>query len=147
MSIVTSADTDTGHTTEPTRSTGTELPPVPGSARAARRFARATLIAWRLDTLADDVDIVVSELITNALLHARTGSPPADTAIRLELEQSGRVLTCRVSDGSSLPPTMEDAPATAESGRGLLLVDALSAAWGWHQGTAGKFVWATFHLD
>lgn len=147
MSIVTSADTDTGHATEPTRSTETDLPPVPGSARAARRFARATLIAWRLDALADDVDIVVSELITNALLHARTGPPPGDAGIRLELEQRGRVLTCRVSDGSSLPPTKEEAPATAESGRGLLLVDAISAEWGWHQGAAGKFVWATFHLE
>jgi hypothetical protein len=146
MSIVTSADADTGHTTEPTRSTAIGLPPVPESARAARRFAHATLIAWRLDALADDIDLVVSELITNALLHARTGPRPPEADIRLELEQRGSVLTCRVSDGSRLPPAKEEASATAESGRGLLLVDALSSSWGWHQGTAGKFVWARFDL-
>jgi hypothetical protein len=146
MSIVTSPTTGTRHATEPARSTATGLPPIPESARAARRFAHATLIAWRLDRLADDLDLVVSELITNALLHARTGPRPAGADIMLELEQCGDTLTCRVADGSALPPAKEEASATAESGRGLLLVESLSSAWGWHHGASGKFVWAEFDL-
>jgi anti-sigma regulatory factor (Ser/Thr protein kinase) len=147
MSIAISADTGTGHTTEPARSTAIGLPPVPQSARTARRFAHATLIAWRLDARADDIDLVVSELITNALLHARSGPRPPDAEIRLELEQHGNVLTCRVADSSCLPPAKEDASTSAESGRGLLLVDALSTSWGWHQGPGGKYVWAEFDLS
>lgn len=123
---------------------GTDLPAVPESARSARRFARTVLAQWGLPALAEDLDLVVSELITNALLHARSNR---QGGIRLDLVRRGLSLVCRVSDGSTLPPTPEQAAETAESGRGLLLVQAVSASWGWSYEPHGKVVWAEFDLD
>lgn len=150
MSIATPMQTestraDEGRAEEPARSAALDLPASPQSAGAARRFATTVLADWRLTGLADDVDLVISELITNALLHARGDRRAnASAGIRLDLEFDGKALTCRVLDGSPLPPTPEQAGDTAESGRGLLLVDALSTAWGWSHEHTGKVVWARF---
>jgi anti-sigma regulatory factor (Ser/Thr protein kinase) len=153
MSIATSmqqpesARADHDRPAEPERSAGLDLPTAPESARAARRFAHAALTEWRLAALSDDVDLVISELITNALLHARADRrfTPGAT-IRLDLEYDGDGLYCRVTDGSMLPPAPEDALDTAESGRGLMLVQALSASWGWTPEPHGKVVWARFDV-
>jgi anti-sigma regulatory factor (Ser/Thr protein kinase) len=149
MSITTSmqheaarAQAETGPAAD--RAAGTDLPAVPESARLARRFAASVLTQWGLPALVDDVDLVVSELITNALLHARSNR---QGGIRLELLRRGDSLVCRVSDGSALPPAPEQAAETAESGRGLLLVQAVSASWGWSYEPHGKVVWAEFDLD
>lgn len=131
---------------EPGRRAGLDLPPSPESARAARRFAHATLAEWRLEPLTDDLDLVVSELITNALLHARTGRCAPGATIRLDLERHEGHLLCRVGDGSELPPLPEEAVDTAESGRGLLLVEAVSTCWGWSREAGGKSVWAQLRL-
>jgi anti-sigma regulatory factor (Ser/Thr protein kinase) len=122
---------------------------VPESAGAARRFARAAAAEWLSDGLAEDLDLVVSELITNALLHARDERhDPRSLPIRLELSCSADSLVCRVADHSALPPAPEHAGENSESGRGLLLVDALSADWGWSWGPdGGKVVWARFDLS
>jgi anti-sigma regulatory factor (Ser/Thr protein kinase) len=121
------------------------LDPVPESAGRARRAARTMLTDWRLGHLVEDVDLVVSELVTNALLHGGGDGPAgAAAAIRLELQLSGGRLTCRVVDPSPLPPAPEEATETAESGRGLILVEALAAAWGWQELPDGKAVWASF---
>jgi anti-sigma regulatory factor (Ser/Thr protein kinase) len=122
----------------------TDLSAMPESARIARRFARAVLAQWGLPALVDDVDLVVSELITNALLHARSNR---QGGIRLELLCRADSLVCRVSDGSARPPAPGQAAETAESGRGLLLVQAVSASWGWSYEPHGKVVWAEFDLD
>ena len=153
MSIATAMQPESARTGrhragEPERTVGLDLPTAPESARAARRFAHAALTEWRLPALADDVDLVISELITNALLHARADRRAAEGAsIRLDLEYDGDGLYCRVTDSSALPPTPEDAADTAESGRGLLLVEALSASWGWKPEGNGKIVWARFDVD
>jgi anti-sigma regulatory factor (Ser/Thr protein kinase) len=122
-----------------------ELPARPESAGAARRFAHSCLLEWQLDRLTDDVDVVVSELVTNALLHARgEGRRPAP--IHLEVLRDQDSLVCRVTDASVAPPSQEAAGETAENGRGLLLVDVLSAQWGWLSGPGGKSVWARFDI-
>jgi anti-sigma regulatory factor (Ser/Thr protein kinase) len=149
MSITTSmqhdaARAETGPGPAADRVAGTDLPAVPESARTARRFARAALAQWGLPALVDDVDLVVSELITNALLHARSNR---QGGIRLELLRRTDALVCRISDGSALPPAPEQVAETAESGRGLLLVQAVSASWGWSYEPHGKVVWAEFDLD
>jgi anti-sigma regulatory factor (Ser/Thr protein kinase) len=130
----------------PTLTRQIELAPRPEAAGAARRFVHACLVEWHLDELADDIDLVVSELVTNALLHARVDSAPSSASIRLEVLRGGRTLVCRVIDNCPAPPTQEQAGDTAENGRGLLLVDVLSAQWGWFTGPAGKVVWAGFDL-
>jgi anti-sigma regulatory factor (Ser/Thr protein kinase) len=155
MSIATSmhpesARTDRDRPGDPPWAAGLDLPAAPQSAGIARRFAAARLAEWGLADLSDDVDLIISELITNALLHARTqlrSDPEAVVRLDLEYDRDGEALVCRVADGSPLPPTPEQAADTAESGRGLLLVEALSSAWGWNPVPGGgKVVWARFEL-
>lgn len=149
MSITTSmqhdaARADAGRGSAADLVAGTDLAAAPESARVARRFAHTVLAQWGLPAQVDDVDLVVSELITNALLHARS---QRQGGIRLELLRRGHSLVCRVADGSTLPPAPEHATETAESGRGLLLVQAVSTSWGWSYEPHGKVVWAEFDLD
>jgi anti-sigma regulatory factor (Ser/Thr protein kinase) len=144
MALAISADTCGA--TDPAETVRTAMfrfAPVPESAGKARRASGTVLAAWELDQLAEDVGLVVSELVTNALLH--TGGAGGD-AVRLELEWAGDALTCRVVDASPLPPLPEEADQNAESGRGLILVDALAESWGWQDLPEGKAVWARFPL-
>lgn len=146
MALATSADTRGAVLpADLVRTAQFRLDPVPESAGRARRSARTMLTDWRLGHLVEDVDLVVSELVTNALLHTDAGEDGANK-IRLELDLNGRRLTLRVVDSSPLPPRPEEAADTAESGRGLLLVDALAAEWDWEDLPDGKAVWAAFDL-
>ena len=144
MALVTSADTRGAVLpADLVRTAVFRLDPVPESAGRARRSARTMLTDWRLEHLVEDVDLVVSELVTNALLHTGARQDGAER-IRLELDLRGGRLVCRVVDSSPLPPRPEDAAETAESGRGLLLVEALAAEWDWEDLPQGKAVWAAF---
>jgi anti-sigma regulatory factor (Ser/Thr protein kinase) len=108
--------------------------------RLARTFAADTLEAWAVR--ADDVQavqLIVSELVTNAVLHA-----PQSPDIILELFMADSEVRVMVSDQSpQLPERRRHAiPWSAESGRGVELVDALAGRWGTDpHGTAGKTVW------
>ena len=147
MAIATTADTcGAVDPVETVRTAIFRLDPVPESAGRARRAARTMLTDWRLERLVEDVDLVVSELVTNALLHAGDTGAGAASPIRFELDLRGHTLTCRVVDSSPLPPCREEATETKESGRGLILVDALAAAWDWEDLPDGKSVWASFDL-
>lgn len=127
-----------------------ELPPHYEAVGQARRFARQTLRGWGLDQMVDDVALVVSELVTNALRHGLgDGGPlgPAAAAppVRLGLARWSSRLVCSVRDPSSRGPAPRSPGAAAESGRGLHLVASCSETWGWHPLTgAGKVVWALF---
>jgi anti-sigma regulatory factor (Ser/Thr protein kinase) len=107
------------------------------SVRAARRFATATLEQWCVEDLTDTIALVVSELSSNAVVHA--GSRFTVTLSRLP----DGVLV-RVNDTSVVRPALTGpAPASATRGRGLLLVEAVTAAWGATSDDAGgKAVWA-----
>ncbi|MFD8600405.1 ATP-binding protein [Kitasatospora sp. NPDC059646] len=126
--------------------------------RTAREFARTTLEGWGLGDLFDDVALVASELVTNALRHALgqrepslvpTQASPQPAAgslpIRISLVHRAPQVVCAVSDPSSIGPIAREADFVAESGRGLHLVDSFSRSWGWHPlAGAGKVVWALF---
>ncbi|MEU6233445.1 ATP-binding protein [Kitasatospora sp. NPDC047058] len=130
--------------------------------RTARDFARTALQRWGLGELFDDVALVASELVTNALRHAigaRPGpaggtlddydfptqpSPDARLPIRISLVHRAPQVVCAVSDPSSTGPVAREADFVAESGRGLHLVDSFSHSWGWHPLGSGKVVWALF---
>ncbi|WP_343244184.1 ATP-binding protein [Streptomyces sp. SID14446] len=107
---------------------------------AARRFAHETLAGWGLagTEQADDVLLCVSELATNALVHA----VPPGRHFRVFLRYDGTVLRVEVHD--SRPGTPRIADRADEGGRGLLLVAAFADRWGVDARDPGKAVWCEF---
>jgi anti-sigma regulatory factor (Ser/Thr protein kinase) len=118
-----------------------------GSVRAARDFTIATLHRWGTAERSQDIAIVVSELLTNALRHALPGS--GDTwprrPIGLGLLQPGPGVLCAVADPSKAAPAPQTPGALAETGRGLHIICALSDQWGYAPNDTGKVVWAMFY--
>jgi PAS domain S-box-containing protein len=111
-----------------------DLPADPSVVPATRQQVATLLTDWGLDDVAFVTELVVSELITNAIRYAR--SP-----IQLRLIHD-RALICEVSDGSSTAPHLRRARALDEGGRGLLLVSQLTQRWGSRQTPQGKTIWA-----
>jgi anti-sigma regulatory factor (Ser/Thr protein kinase) len=128
------------------------LNPDPESVRAARDFTAMTLRDWKLDDLVEEAVIVASELVTNAIRHGTRCTVPAVTeparkaaTVHLAWQRQADRIVCVVTDSSDLPPVLEDADMTSESGRGLHVVHGLAAAWGWAMlGACQKAVWAAF---
>lgn len=116
------------------------------SVRMARDFAIATLRGWGVDALVEDAVVVVSELITNAVLHgvAVKDDPDEPRPIKLSLVRHGRFVVCIATDPGRQGPCVEPAGDSWESGRGLHVIEALSRVWGWTPLPAGrgKAVWA-----
>jgi serine/threonine-protein kinase RsbW len=116
------------------------LPGTPYSVRMARFYVRAALGYHDLGHYAGDVEMVTSELVSNAIAHASAAA--IDLAL-LHLEDSGAVMVI-VTDLSPDPPVKRDPAEHAEHGRGLHVVEALSACWGWTPCGPGKAVYAIF---
>jgi anti-sigma regulatory factor (Ser/Thr protein kinase) len=105
------------------------------SATVARRFVVDTLRAWGLDELAARSELPVAELVSNALLHS------ADV-IEVEVKSDGDCVLVEVHDTTSTPPEVRRRGNEADSGRGLLLVDALVDRWGYDDHSVlAKRVW------
>jgi anti-sigma regulatory factor (Ser/Thr protein kinase) len=110
--------------------------PLSGGLRSpgtARTLIREALTGCSEDRIAT-AQLLVSELVTNAVLHAR---PPFVLGIQLNGDQTGVVVT----DGSSAHPLARPIHDDTADGRGLPLVEALSSSWGWHIAGPGKSVW------
>ncbi|QFQ99518.1 ATP-binding protein [Streptomyces phaeolivaceus] len=130
------------------------LPPRYEAVREARQFTRGTLDQWQLADRFDDVCLVVSELVTNALRHGLPTSnglrPAQDPPVRLHLMRWTERLVCAVRDPSHDSPVAGGSEDfSAESGRGLFLVDSFTDSWGWHPlggSLSGKVVWALFQV-
>jgi Histidine kinase-like ATPase domain len=114
----------------------------------AREFTRQVLRSWGLMALAEDATIVVSELVTNALRHgSRSTGDAALDGVELVLCRRADLLVCAVADAATEPPLLMDPDPAAETGRGLRVVEALSASWGWTRLTAQcKAVWAMLRV-
>jgi anti-sigma regulatory factor (Ser/Thr protein kinase) len=118
-----------------------------GSVRAGREFTVATLHRWDTAERSQDIAIVVSELLTNALRHAvpLSGGVRPRHPIRLGLLHPGSFVLCAVADPSTAAPVPQAPGSLAETGRGMHIICALSDRWGYTRSAdAGKVVWATF---
>nr|WP_306664842.1 SpoIIE family protein phosphatase [Streptomyces sp. Rer75] len=109
------------------------LPSDPQSVGRARELAREQLESWGLEGLVDTTELLVSELVTNALRYGE-----GEIRLRLLLD---RTLVCEVWDGNLVQPRRRRARDTDEGGRGLQLVGLLSAGWGSRRTPHGKTVW------
>ena len=111
-----------------------ELPPVRASARAAREELTRLLRGWGDEDDRHAVLLLVSELVTNVVLHVR--SP-----MTVHVERDDDLLRVQVDDSSLVPPVRREARADRPGGRGLLLLDTLAGEWGVLTGGSGKSVW------
>jgi len=109
-----------------------------GSVRAARDFAVATLRRWGAAERCQDIAIVVSELLTNALRHAVPGPGDARRPVRLGLLQLRPCVLCAVADPSTAAPVPRPPGSLGETGRGLHIVCALSDRWGYIRHFEGR---------
>lgn len=110
------------------------LAAVPDAVPAARVLLRDVLVGSALDHRLDDGELALSELVTNAVLHGRD---PLEVRVRL----GGNVLRAEVGDANPVSPSFSMLDQTAVTGRGLLLISAVSDRWGVEPSPSGKVVW------
>ena len=120
----------------PLASAAIMLRPEPQAVAAARRFVQRTMTQWGQDDLADHACLLVSEILTNAVHHAR--SP-----IGLRLHHTAREIVTEITDDNTHLPRCRLPGPDDENGRGLMLVDALASDWGSRPAETGKTVWFT----
>jgi anti-sigma regulatory factor (Ser/Thr protein kinase) len=109
----------------------------PAAVPEARSQVRAAIRRWKVPVDPEEAILLTSELVTNALRHKAGG------IVTLAITCSFDQLRVDVHDTSRFLPVLEDASAEAETGRGLMLVDTLSAEWGSYRTPAGKVVYFT----
>src|SRR5215469_6230247 len=119
-----------------------ELGSLPTSVPCARYHARQIIWEWRLTPLSETVELVVDELVTNAVAASRPLDWPSP--VRMWLLSNRASVLVLVWDANPEPPVLIDPGDDAEGGRGLVLVEALSARWDWYAGpgASGKLVHA-----
>jgi anti-sigma regulatory factor (Ser/Thr protein kinase) len=111
-----------------------DLPPEPSSATRARTLAREQLEASCPSDALETIALLVTELVTNAILHART-------PLMLSVESRPAHVRICVEDHSSEKPARRSYESDAVTGRGLALVDQLASSWGVDATPSGKVVW------
>lgn len=109
----------------------------PGAASAARRHVLAYIYAWDVEVDPHIASLLTSELVTNAIRHE------VGEHVMLVLTSDGGQLRIDVHDTSTCGPVPGQAPTESETGRGLMLVESLSADWGFYWTVAGKAVYFT----
>ncbi|MEU0008721.1 SpoIIE family protein phosphatase [Streptomyces sp. NPDC006314] len=122
----------------PDRVASWEVPADPRAVHEARDKAASQVAAWGLEDVAFTTELIVSELVTNAITHAC-----GPISLRLVHE---RALICEVSDTSNTSPHMRRAHSTDEGGRGLFLVAQVAQRWGTRYTASGKTIWAEQQL-
>jgi anti-sigma regulatory factor (Ser/Thr protein kinase) len=128
VSAATGAQTDSG--------VCVMLPAVPSSAAEGRRFAVEVLTRWDIQEFEERVSLLVSELVTNAVVHAGT-----DIELCLRRNAAGLLVTVR--DESGALPVRRRYPVESATGRGLTLLQSLADSWGTELTEHGKVVWFT----
>lgn len=113
-----------------------DLPPSPRSVPAARHVVTEALRAWRAPQDADDVALLVTELVADVVDHVG-----GDGTLSLELEYSDGWLRIAVTDGSAVRPVVGELRGDQPRGRGMQIVDAIADHWGVEDVDGGKRVW------
>jgi anti-sigma regulatory factor (Ser/Thr protein kinase) len=113
-----------------------DLRPVARSVPAARHLVAAVLAGWDAPHDADDIALLVTELVTNVIDHVG-----GEAAITLELALADEWLRISVADGSSVRPVVRELSKDNPRGRGLVLVQAIADRWGAEDHRGGKRVW------
>lgn len=127
--------------TVPTGRLQLRLEPVPTAPAAVRRRLSDELPGWGVGPDALDAALMVStELVTNAVEHART-------ALELTVEPDGTDIVISVRDSSPSDPCLQPHRVLARRGRGLQMVAALARQWAWTAHPDGKTVWARVPVD
>jgi anti-sigma regulatory factor (Ser/Thr protein kinase) len=122
---------------------GLEFAPLPTAVPCARLHTRFRLADWNLSHISDAAELIVSELLTNAI--TATQAIHSGYPVRLWVLSDNSRIVIMVGDASPQPPRRIDPTDDTEGGRGLLLVEALSSNWGWYltrQHQIAKIVWA-----
>jgi len=110
------------------------LPGEPASVGRARRMVADALGSWGLDALVDDASLLVSEVVSNAVLHA-------GTEVVVSIRRRGSGVRIEVADGSPLIPTRRRYHDDAVTGRGLQILESAASSWGTAGKASGKVVW------
>ncbi|MEU7168663.1 SpoIIE family protein phosphatase [Streptomyces morookaense] len=127
------------HALDPHRIATWDLPADPALVSSVRAAVTRRLADWGLEEIGFSVELLLSELVTNAV---RYGTGPVQVRLLYD-----RTLICEVADGSSTAPHLRHAATTDEGGRGLFLVAQLSQAWGTRYTAGGKVIWAECPLE
>ena len=113
-----------------------DVPADGGGPTMARRLVVATTVGWGLASLSADAELVVSELVTNALLHA-----PGTDSFELCIIRQVDGIRLELADGSSIAPMIRELEDGRPGGRGLRIVQTIAVAWGHDEEGPGKRVW------
>jgi hypothetical protein len=115
-------------------------PPVSDAVERARLFSVRTMTSWALADFEEPVTAIITELVANAVLHARTD-------LELRLVRSDDRVRIEVADLSPAPPVLTEPLPLQEGGRGMVIIDLYADAWGSVPTPAGKIVWAELKVD
>jgi anti-sigma regulatory factor (Ser/Thr protein kinase) len=117
------------------------LPADARSPKRARDFVVDTLMAWRLDGYLEVAKLLTSELVTNAVMHART-----DLTVTVERDDQRQVFKVSVADAAPKPPRRRRFSQWATTGRGIAMVESAASQFGTTTSPDGKAVWFEFPL-
>ncbi len=123
---------------------GLPLGPIPTAVPCARAHATQVLWEWGMADVSDPVELILSELVTNAVAASRA-LDDGPFPVRFWLLSDRKQVLILVWDASPDPPVRMQPAGDVEGGRGLILVDAMSTQWDWYPGAdriEGKVVWA-----
>jgi anti-sigma regulatory factor (Ser/Thr protein kinase) len=116
-----------------------QIPRDPSALAGIRRSVRETLHGWSLKAEAEDVVLIIDELLVNALIHGA-----GEIMLLLAVDEVTGVLRGEVTDESPSSPAVLEPGIDQQDGRGMLLVKHLAETWGWQTTADGKTVWFTF---
>jgi anti-sigma regulatory factor (Ser/Thr protein kinase) len=124
-----------------------ELAALPSAVPCARGHVRAVALEWDLKELADTAELLANPLVTNAIQASATLTVAETPIVRVRVTSDGTSMVIHVWDASTAMPARQQAGPGDDSGRGLMIIDALSADWGTHREADGKAVWALIRPD